>query len=169
MSDPNVEPVVERTADTVKEDRLDRIESLLLRTAEALNSQNTPAPTPEVEAPTPSPVTDEAEALRERIAALEGRIVRMSQTPQRVGRAHSAKLVRNGPASSYEAIVREVEPHLPGGSALAAVCREQAPRRAAGLSDLPTRGELERDLRAVLHAAFTDGLITDPEQRAAWR
>ena len=40
--------------------------------------------------------------------------------------------------------------------------------RRADISVLPTRGQLEGDLRAVLQAAVVDGVITDPDARSNW-
>jgi hypothetical protein len=169
MEDENVDTTAERTTDNAPvADRLDKIESLLLRAVEVFSTPKTPAPAPEPE-PAPEPAdSSEADALRARIAAMESTMARMASEPIRRGRPHMAQATRNAPKSGYDSMIRSCEEFLPSGSALAAVCREQAPSRAAGLSALPTRSELERDLRAVLHAALVDGVITDPDTRGNW-
>lgn len=168
MSDTPVElPVAAPEAS--QSDRLDRIETLLLRTVEAISNptasvESTPEPQPAVEQ-----IDPEVTELRSRLAAAEQKIVQLAQQPQRRGRPHVAHAVLGAPSTAFDGFVRSAEKHLPSNSALVAVCREQAPRRSAERDALPTRQSLEADLRAVLHAAMADGVITNPDARAAWR
>lgn len=169
MSDTPVDTHAAAPDASPSSDRLDRIESLLLRTVEALTTNPQP-----VAEPAPEPVVEQSDdsevvELRARLAAMEQRMVALAQTPQRRGRPHVSHVVPSAPTTAFESFVRSAESHLPSGSALVTVCREQAGRRSADLAELPSRQSLEADLRAVLHAALADGVITDPDARAAWR
>lgn len=44
----------------------------------------------------------------------------------------------------------------------------QASRRDAIGKDTPDRAQLEADLRSLLAAAFTDGVISDPASTTTW-
>ena len=168
MSDTPVDTPAAAPDASPSSDRLDRIESLLLRTVEALTT--TPAAAPE---PTPEPAAEQNDSevvqLRAKLEAMERRMVTLAQTPQRRGRPHVSHVLPTAPTTAFDSFVRSAETHMPNGSALITVCREQAGRRSADLATLPTRQSLEADLRAVLHAAMADGVITDPDARAAWR
>ena len=166
MADKPVESNVVASDET--RSRLDRIEDLLLRTVEAITvSSVEEVPTP-VE-PAVAQDSSEVEALRTRLAEMEKRMVSLAQHPVRRGRAHNARIEAYAPASAFESVVRSAETALPTGSALVTVCREQSERRAAGPKSLPTRAQLHADLRSILAAAIADGVITDPDNRAAWR
>lgn len=168
MSEQNTTP--EASTDV---DRLSRLESLLERTVTTVAALvDAQSPTPSPEAPAPEAATPsqdgEVEILRARLQAMEATVTRMAQAPVRRGRPHAASVVRDLPSTGYGMVLREAAPHLPEGSALVAVCREQEGRRGADLSALPSRRSLEKDLRAILHAAMIDGVITDPDTRASW-
>jgi hypothetical protein len=166
MSEPTESTTPDVQADQTS--RLDRIESLLERTVQAMVELNTnpePAPEPVVAEDTQS----EADALRERLATMEASIARMASQPVRAGRPHAAPVAaRNVTLTGYGALVRDCEDHLPEGSALVAVCRSQEDRRSADYTETPSRASLERDLRSILEAALMDGVITDPDRRATW-
>ena len=153
-------------------DRLDRIESILLRMAERMTptpeAVEPPAAEPVVE-PAEAPVSDEVLELRSKVAAMEQRMVELARQPMRRGRPHIAHVVQSAPTTAFEGILRSAEPHMPQGSALVSVCREQAGRRSAKMAELPTRAQLEADLRAVLEAGMADGVISNPDLRASWR
>ena len=130
------------------------------------DARTTPAPEAVVEN---AQKDEESEMMRAKIAALEERIATIAATPNRVGRAKQmAHHHLDRSTGSYGQLARSVESTM-GDSALYAVCKAQAVRRDAGNKELPTRGELLNDLRAVLTAAHADGIITDPDTRAGWR
>ena len=110
-------------------------------------------------------VNPEVAALHERIADLEGLVARFAS--KRQGLQHTA--ARSRDARGVNALVRSATSELGETSALVLVAKEQAERRQATKANMPGRGELESDLRAVLHAALTDGVITDPDARSTWR
>ena len=166
MADETVESNVAATDAT--SDRLDKIESLFLRAVEAMSNPVVES-APAVVDPTPVETVDEVSVLRSRLAEMEKRMINLAQQPVRRGRPHTARVESHAPASAFEGVVRSAESALPAGSALVTVCREQAQRRAAGPMELPSRAQLHADLRAVLAAALADGVITDPDHRAAWR
>ena len=155
-----------------EQDRLSRLEALLERTVTTVAAMASNAHNPAPEAPAPEttePSQDsEVEILRARLQAMEATVTRMAQAPVRAGRAHTTSIARDLPATGYGMAVREASNHLPEGSALVTVCREQESRRGADLSNLPSRRSLEQDLRSILHAALVDGVITDPDNRTNW-
>ena len=130
------------------------------------DARTTPAPEKVVET---AQKDDESEMMRSKIATLEARIATLAATPQRVGRAKQlANHHLDRTTGTYGTLVRSAETTM-GDSALYAVCKAQSDRRDASTGSLPTRGELLEDLRAVLAAAYADGVITDPDTRAGWR
>jgi len=115
-----------------------------------------------------TPEVSEADTLRARVAELETLVGKLASTPDRRGRTHLPNQ-RRMDLTEANSLVRAVQSELGPTSALAAVAQEQAERRSATLDNLPSRGQLEADLRAILQAAMADGVITDPEARSAWR
>ena len=119
--------------------------------------------TPEKEESSP-----EVMAMQARISQLEGMVTKMAGISNRQGRQHVASTRANS-ARGCNALVRSAEGALGADSALVMVAKDQAERRQATKENLPSRGELEADLRAVLQAALVDGVITDPDARSTWR
>lgn len=134
----------------------------------AVVASNQPAVERAVPEPAPA-APEESELLRGQIAALEERIAVLAAAPQRVGRAKRlAPHHLDRTTGTFGSLVRSIESTM-GDTALHAVCKRQSERRDASNKQLPTRGELLEDLRAVLGAAFADGIISDPDTRAGWR
>lgn len=127
-----------------------------------------PEATPETPVKVQRSESPETLAMQARIADLEGLVTKMAGMSQRQGRQHvgltSAKTTRG-----VSALVRDASAELGDGSALVLVAKDQADRRSSDKTALPSRVELEADLRAVLQAALADGVITDPEARSNWR
>ena len=117
--------------------------------------------------PTVTPVIPEEDALRARVGELEALVGKLSEAPQRRGVSHSPTARMD--LTHANALVRSVAEELGGASALVAIANEQADRRAATADNLPSRQQLEADLRSILSAALADGVITDPETRSSWR
>ena len=114
-------------------------------------------------------VEDEKSLMRAQITELEERVAKLAAAPNRVGRAKRlAPHHLDRSTGTYGSLVRSAGETM-GGTAIHAVCKAQSDRRDASKKDVPERGELLEDLRAVLGAAFADGIITDPDTRAGWR
>jgi hypothetical protein len=124
--------------------------------------------TPETPVKVERSESPEVLAMHARIADLEGLVTKMAGMSQRQGRQHvaatSAKTSRG-----VNALVRDASAELGEQSALVLVAKDQSDRRQSDKTTLPSRVELEADLRAVLQAALADGVITDPEARSNWR
>ena len=117
--------------------------------------------------PVVEPINEEAVALRARVGELEALVGKLATTPQRRGVSHSPSARMD--LTHANALVRSASEELGNTSALVAIANEQAERRAATAENLPSRAQLEADLRSILSAALADGVITDPETRSSWR
>jgi hypothetical protein len=109
--------------------------------------------------PTAAPVADEATQLRAQLEAKDAQLTRALAAASRQGVAHSPHASRHTDIGGHGALIRTVERTMGGGSALVQVARSQAERRDSLVPQ--TRAQLEADLRSLLAAAFTDGVITD--------
>lgn len=153
--------------------RLDDIdtERSALQTAEA---------TTVVDEPTPEPTVDErvataernAEAAMTRAATAEAALVVANQRPMRQGRSVVPN-IGAGPmaATGFGHLVEECRSAAP---TLAAVAERCVPLAAE--TDLASFGDAGRqrsalyaNLTALMNAAETDGIITDPNHRTAWQ
>jgi len=142
------------------------LEGLVSRNANA--DDNNDKPTKKVEvAPESAPNPDMA-VMRDRIAELEGLVGKLTEAPQRRGHSHHPA-ERRVDLTNANSIVRAAAQELGAESALVAVAQEQAERRSATTDKLPSRAQLEADLRSILYAALADGVITDPATRSTWR
>jgi hypothetical protein len=172
MSDQANSEMTEATADGSAEiaatlaDMRTLLQSLVSRESEVDNDNNKPAV--KVEPAKVEAVDPDIDLMRGRIAELEGLVGKLAAAPQRRGHSHQPA-ERSLDLTSTNIVVRAAEQELGAGSALVAVAKEQAQRRSAGADNLPSRAQLEADLRSILHAALADGVITDPQTRSSWR
>lgn len=141
-------------------DRLERSIEQLVGAVAKLAERSEPA------APTITPEQRAAE-LEQQVQKLQGSLQRAMATAGRAGMGAITR-ERINAAGGFAGMVQRTAGTLGDTSALRMVAEAQATRRDATISTTPTRAELESDLRSLLAAAFTDGIITDPGATASW-
>ena len=152
------------TEATEATDRMERLErslealtGLVGKMAERASAPAEPTITPE----------QRAAELELKVQALQGRLSRAMATAGRAGMGAITR-ERIHAAGGFAGMAQRSAGSLGDASALRIVAEGQAARRDAMGKDTPDRAQLESDLRSVLAAAFTDGIITDPSSNTSW-
>ena len=128
-----------------------------------------------VSAPVVEPTVDERVAAAERATAdamsraktAEEALARTSRRPMRTGRSVMPSFSGPAAVTGFEGIISDCRSKFPSLAAIAERCVSTATEQngAAKVS----RRMLNGNLSALLCAAETDGIITDPNHRAVWQ
>lgn len=157
----HTEPAV---AAPVADERMDRLERSLEQLT-GLVSQLAHRAAPATE-PTISP-EQRAAQLEQKVQSLQGSLQRAMATAGRAGMGAITR-ERIAAAGGFAGMAQRTAGVLGDTSALRMVVEGQAARRDAVGKETPDRAQLEADLRGLLAAAYTDGVISDPAETATW-
>jgi hypothetical protein len=148
----------------VADERMDRLERSLEQLT-GLVSQLATRAAPATE-PTISP-EQRAAQLEQKVQSLQGSLQRAMATAGRAGMGAITR-ERIAAAGGFAGMAQRTAGVLGDTSALRMVIEGQAARRDAVGKETPDRAQLEADLRGLLAAAYTDGVISDPAETATW-
>ena len=157
----HVEPAAEAPVANERMDRLERSLEQLTGVIAQLAERTAPAAEPNIKP------EERIAQLEQQVQAYQGRLHRAMATAGRAGMGAITR-ERIQAAGGFAGLAQRTAGSLGDASALRIVAEGQASRRDAIGKDTPDRAQLEADLRSLLAAAFTDGVISDPEASNHW-